>query len=160
MMKPTPNGPMFKSREEILAECATVGITPETPVVIYCFKGARSSNTLVALEEAALGTSEFTSAPGTSGHAIHHCQSRKVIPSRAPPDRRLEISASRYLLPVTVIENDRNSRQAWRPSTYPMEPPIASHVVPELDDNMQEASDAAVPGRKEPAAELVPREFP
>ena len=52
MMKPTPTGPMFKSREEILAECATVGITPATPVVLYCFKGARASNTLVALKEA------------------------------------------------------------------------------------------------------------
>jgi thiosulfate/3-mercaptopyruvate sulfurtransferase len=52
MMKPTPTGPMFKSREEILAECATVGITPSTPVVLYCFKGARASNTLVALKEA------------------------------------------------------------------------------------------------------------
>jgi thiosulfate/3-mercaptopyruvate sulfurtransferase len=52
MMKPTASGPMFKSREEILAECATVGITPRTPVVLYCFKGARASNTLVALNEA------------------------------------------------------------------------------------------------------------
>jgi thiosulfate/3-mercaptopyruvate sulfurtransferase len=52
MMKPTPSGPMFKSREEILAECATVGVTPDTPVVLYCFKGARASNTLVALKEA------------------------------------------------------------------------------------------------------------
>ena len=52
MMKPTPNGPMFKSRDEILAECATVGVTPLTPVVLYCFKGARASNTLVALKEA------------------------------------------------------------------------------------------------------------
>jgi thiosulfate/3-mercaptopyruvate sulfurtransferase len=52
MMKPTPNGPIFKSSEEILAECATVGITPDTPVVLYCFKGARASNTLVALKEA------------------------------------------------------------------------------------------------------------
>jgi thiosulfate/3-mercaptopyruvate sulfurtransferase len=54
MMKPTPSGPMFKSREEILAECATVGITPATPVVLYCFKGARASNTLVALKEAGI----------------------------------------------------------------------------------------------------------
>jgi thiosulfate/3-mercaptopyruvate sulfurtransferase len=54
MMKPTPAGQMFKSREEILAECATVGIRPETPVVIYCFKGARASNTFVALEEAGI----------------------------------------------------------------------------------------------------------
>lgn len=54
MMKPTAAGPMFKSREEILAECATVGITPDTPVVLYCFKGARASNTLVALKEAGI----------------------------------------------------------------------------------------------------------
>ncbi len=52
MMKPTPTGQMFKSRAEILAECATVGITPETPVIVFCFKGARASNTFVALEEA------------------------------------------------------------------------------------------------------------
>jgi thiosulfate/3-mercaptopyruvate sulfurtransferase len=54
MMKPTASGPMFKSREEILAECATVGVTPATPVVLYCFKGARASNTLVALKEAGI----------------------------------------------------------------------------------------------------------
>jgi thiosulfate/3-mercaptopyruvate sulfurtransferase len=54
MMKPTPAGPMFKSRDEILAECASVGVTPKTPVVLYCFKGARASNTLVALKEAGI----------------------------------------------------------------------------------------------------------
>jgi thiosulfate/3-mercaptopyruvate sulfurtransferase len=54
MMKPTAAGPMFKSSDEILAECATVGITPQTPVVLYCFKGARASNTLVALKEAGI----------------------------------------------------------------------------------------------------------
>jgi len=54
MMKPSPAGPMFKSAAEILAECASVGITPDTPVVLYCFKGARASNTLVALKEAGI----------------------------------------------------------------------------------------------------------
>ena len=54
MMKPTPAGPMFKSAPEILAECASVGVTPDTPVVLYCFKGARASNTLVALKEAGI----------------------------------------------------------------------------------------------------------
>lgn len=54
MMKPTSTGPMFKSPAEILAECATVGITPDSPVIIYCFKGARASNTFVALEEAGI----------------------------------------------------------------------------------------------------------
>ncbi len=52
MMKPTASGTMIKSKDEVLAECATVGITPETPVAIYCFKGARASNTYLALKEA------------------------------------------------------------------------------------------------------------
>ena len=54
LMKPTPAGQMFKSRNEILAECHSVGITPTTPVYLYCFKGARASNTLVALKEAGI----------------------------------------------------------------------------------------------------------
>jgi thiosulfate/3-mercaptopyruvate sulfurtransferase len=52
MMKPTGEGPRFKSKEEILAECATVGISPNTPVYLYCFKGARASNTFLALKNA------------------------------------------------------------------------------------------------------------
>lgn len=52
MMKPSPDGPVMKSPAEILAECATVGITPDTPVRLYCFKGARASNTFLALKEA------------------------------------------------------------------------------------------------------------
>ncbi|MEA2807549.1 MAG: thiosulfate/3-mercaptopyruvate sulfurtransferase, partial [Rhodospirillaceae bacterium] len=39
MMKPTAEGPRFKSKDEILAECATVGISENTPVYLYCFKG-------------------------------------------------------------------------------------------------------------------------
>lgn len=54
MMKPTPAGKMLKSKDEILAECATVGVDADTPVVLYCFKGARASNTLVALKEAGI----------------------------------------------------------------------------------------------------------
>ncbi|MBS0243322.1 MAG: sulfurtransferase [Proteobacteria bacterium] len=54
MMKPTPQGQMFKSVDEILAECATVGITRDTPVYLYCFKGARASNTFIALKEAGI----------------------------------------------------------------------------------------------------------
>jgi thiosulfate/3-mercaptopyruvate sulfurtransferase len=52
MMKPTAEGPRFKSSAEIMAECASVGITAETPVYLYCFKGARASNTFLALKEA------------------------------------------------------------------------------------------------------------
>jgi thiosulfate/3-mercaptopyruvate sulfurtransferase len=52
MMKPGEEVPVFKSKEEIQAECATVGIDPESTVYLYCFKGARASNTFVALKEA------------------------------------------------------------------------------------------------------------
>ena len=54
LMKPTAQGPMFKAPDEIMAECHTVGITPDTPVYLYCFKGARASNSLVALKEAGI----------------------------------------------------------------------------------------------------------
>ena len=54
LMKPSAAGPVFKSKQEILAECASVGVTPQTPVYLYCFKGARASNTLVALKEAGI----------------------------------------------------------------------------------------------------------
>ncbi len=54
LMKPTPAGPMFKSKDELLAELHTVGVKPETPVYLYCFKGARASNSLVALREAGI----------------------------------------------------------------------------------------------------------
>lgn len=54
MMKPGSNGAEMKSPNEILAECATVGISPDTPVIVYCFKGARASNTFVALKEAGI----------------------------------------------------------------------------------------------------------
>jgi thiosulfate/3-mercaptopyruvate sulfurtransferase len=54
MMKPGPLGPVFKDKDEILAECRSVGITAKTPVILYCFKGARTSNTFVALKEAGI----------------------------------------------------------------------------------------------------------
>ncbi len=53
MMKPGI-APMFKSPNEILSECKTVGIDKDTPIYLYCFKGARASNTLVALKSAGI----------------------------------------------------------------------------------------------------------
>src|ERR1700759_1882004 len=52
LMNPTSEDPRFKSKNEILAECATVGISQNTPVYLYCFKGARASNTFLALKNA------------------------------------------------------------------------------------------------------------
>jgi len=51
-MKPTAQGPLFKSPDEIRAECATAGIKPSDKVYLYCFKGARASNTFLALKQA------------------------------------------------------------------------------------------------------------
>lgn len=52
MMKPGEEVPVFKSKAELQAECATVGIDADSTVYLYCFKGARASNTFVALKEA------------------------------------------------------------------------------------------------------------
>ena len=52
LMKPTAAGPMFKSPDEIRAELHTVGVDADSTVFLYCFKGARASNSLVALREA------------------------------------------------------------------------------------------------------------
>jgi thiosulfate/3-mercaptopyruvate sulfurtransferase len=52
MMKPGEEVPVFKSKDELQAECATVGINTDSTVYLYCFKGARASNTFVALKEA------------------------------------------------------------------------------------------------------------
>ena len=51
-MKPSAQGPMIKSPDEVKAECATAGIKPDDTVYLYCFKGARASNTFLALKQA------------------------------------------------------------------------------------------------------------
>jgi thiosulfate/3-mercaptopyruvate sulfurtransferase len=52
MMKSEHDLPMFLPKEEILTIADAVGISSDSPVNIYCFKGARASNTFVALNEA------------------------------------------------------------------------------------------------------------
>ncbi len=44
--------PYFKTVEEIREICARHGLYPQDDIIIYCFKGARASNTFVALKEA------------------------------------------------------------------------------------------------------------
>jgi len=51
-MKPSATGPQIKSPLEVQAECATAGIAPTDTVYLYCFKGARASNTFLALKQA------------------------------------------------------------------------------------------------------------
>lgn len=51
-MKPSAQGPVFKTPDEVRAECATAGISAGDTVYLYCFKGARASNTFLALKQA------------------------------------------------------------------------------------------------------------
>jgi len=51
-MKPSSMGPMIKSPDEVKAEAATAGISTDDTVYLYCFKGARASNTFLALKQA------------------------------------------------------------------------------------------------------------
>ncbi len=50
MMKTVHGIPYFKSPEEILSIAGEVGITKDSTVYLYCFKGARTSNMLLALK--------------------------------------------------------------------------------------------------------------
>jgi thiosulfate/3-mercaptopyruvate sulfurtransferase len=51
-MKPSALGPQIKSALEVQAECATAGIGTDDTIYLYCFKGARASNTFLALKQA------------------------------------------------------------------------------------------------------------
>jgi len=46
--------PWIRTREEILDICDDLEITPATRVYVYCFKGARTSNTMLALKMAGI----------------------------------------------------------------------------------------------------------
>lgn len=46
--------PFFKTDEQILALCNSVGITKESNVIIYCFKGSRASTALIAFNKAGI----------------------------------------------------------------------------------------------------------
>ena len=46
------NIPHFKTNDQVRELCAQNGLFPEDDIIIYCFKGARASNTFVALKEA------------------------------------------------------------------------------------------------------------
>ncbi|MDZ8053433.1 MAG: sulfurtransferase [Aulosira sp. ZfuVER01] len=51
--------PMFRSKAEILEICESVGITSESIVYIYCFKGSRAANTLIALQIAGISALNY-----------------------------------------------------------------------------------------------------
>ncbi|MDF5710135.1 MAG: sulfurtransferase [Nostoc sp. S4] len=51
--------PTFRSPDEIREICQSVGITSDSIVYIYCFKGSRAANTLIALEEAGISAKNY-----------------------------------------------------------------------------------------------------
>lgn len=51
-MKPSAQGAVMKTPSEVKAECDSVGISKDDEIIIYCFKGARASNTFLALKQA------------------------------------------------------------------------------------------------------------
>ncbi|MEH2261759.1 sulfurtransferase [Nostoc sp.] len=51
--------PTFRSPNEILEICQSVGITSKSIVYVYCFKGSRAANTLIALEEAGISARNY-----------------------------------------------------------------------------------------------------
>ena len=51
-MKPGAAGAVIKSPDEVKAEMATCGVSTDDTVYLYCFKGARASNTFLALKQA------------------------------------------------------------------------------------------------------------
>ncbi|BBD63481.1 rhodanese domain-containing protein (plasmid) [Nostoc sp. HK-01] len=50
---------MFRSKAAILEICQSVGITSESIVYIYCFKGSRAANTLIALQVAGIDARNY-----------------------------------------------------------------------------------------------------
>jgi thiosulfate/3-mercaptopyruvate sulfurtransferase len=54
LMVPDAEIATFRSPEEIMSLCQAAGITPDSTVYIYCFKGSRASNSLIALKEAGI----------------------------------------------------------------------------------------------------------
>lgn len=48
----TSSIPRFRSTEEIVALCRDVGMSPGDTVYVYCFKGSRASNVMLALAQA------------------------------------------------------------------------------------------------------------
>ena len=54
LMRSDSDIPMFIEPEEIRKTCAEAGIDQDSEVFLYCFKGARAANTMVALNEAGI----------------------------------------------------------------------------------------------------------
>ncbi|MEH1849762.1 MAG: sulfurtransferase [Nostoc sp.] len=59
MMTFEPEISMFRSKAEILEICQSVGITSDSIVYVYCFKGSRATNTLIALQMAGIDARNY-----------------------------------------------------------------------------------------------------
>ena len=85
LMKPVGDAVRVKDPCEVRADCLNVGVDLDKPVWLYCFKGARTSNTFVALKQAGIKDvrtyfgswnewSRDLSLPIESGFPRPHCQ--------------------------------------------------------------------------------------
>lgn len=54
MARPDAGGLAGRLADDIRDECLTVGITPDTPVIVYCFRGARAASSFPLLKEAGI----------------------------------------------------------------------------------------------------------
>lgn len=52
VFKPVGTQLRFKNNQEILAECENIGLDLSKPIILYCFKGARTSSVYLALKQA------------------------------------------------------------------------------------------------------------
>lgn len=43
---------VMKDNQEVIQMCSQMGINQHQKIIVYCFKGARASNSLIALREA------------------------------------------------------------------------------------------------------------
>ncbi|MEH1831052.1 MAG: sulfurtransferase [Nostoc sp.] len=59
MMTSEPEISMFRSKAEILEICQSVCITSDSIVYVYCFKGSRAANTLIALQMAGIDARNY-----------------------------------------------------------------------------------------------------
>ncbi|MEA5579082.1 sulfurtransferase [Anabaena sp. UHCC 0451] len=59
LMNSEANIPMFRSPDEILKICQSVGINSDSIVYIYCFKGSRAANTLIALQQVGIQAKNY-----------------------------------------------------------------------------------------------------
>jgi len=98
MMKPTGEGPRFKSKDEILAECANGRPSPRPRGLSLLLQGGAGSNTFLALKNAGVKDSGCTSALEMNG-ARPVAADRRGSADGCPRNRQSGIERACFLPP-------------------------------------------------------------